>query len=63
MEKNFNELIPKFLTHIEQFLSEKGTNFLFGSKCVTADFCVGSVYTNYANNPNTLGKERWDEIL
>ena len=44
-------------------MNEKKTNFLFGSKCVTADFNVGSMYVNFATNPGTLQKERWDELL
>ena len=36
---------------------------MVGDKLTCADFWIGGLYTNYANNPNCYTPERWAALL
>ena len=49
-EELFTKTLPPWLDRLEKLCS-KGNKFLFGNDLCTADFFVGSLYTNYFANP------------
>ena len=58
----FDNVLPKFLNHVEPLLS-KGGAYLLGDNLTTADFWIGGLYTNFIANPDIgFAEERWQAV-
>eukprot|EP00355_Strombidium_rassoulzadegani_P007574 CAMPEP_0168625292 /NCGR_PEP_ID=MMETSP0449_2-20121227/9917_1 /TAXON_ID=1082188 /ORGANISM="Strombidium rassoulzadegani, Strain ras09" /LENGTH=91 /DNA_ID=CAMNT_0008667003 /DNA_START=373 /DNA_END=645 /DNA_ORIENTATION=+ len=59
----FEVHLPKLMDYLEPKCRQTKT-FLVGNKLTIADFIVGGLYTNLANNPHVgYGGQRWVEFL
>ena len=54
--------IDKFAAFVKKIEPRLTKDFLFGAKQSMVDFWIGSIYVNYAINPDAFGRDLWAEF-